>query len=176
MGIYTIYKATNLINGKSYIGFTSQLLKNRKKHHKCVAKTSNKKFARAIRKYGFESFVWTIVYKGDDKYYTFHIMEPFFISAFDSFHSGYNQTTGGGVFPTHKPRKNFTHTKETKEKISTSKTGIKIGPQTKEHIKKRTSKRIGTKHSAESKLKNSLSQKGRKRLYRPDGSFYYTIP
>lgn len=58
--IYTIYKATNLITNKCYIGFDS-CWPNRIKTHKNSKKKY--KFQRAAVKYGWESFEWEILYK-----------------------------------------------------------------------------------------------------------------
>lgn len=61
---YLIYKATNKINGNSYIGATSQGLKVRKYKHFQDAKASRpgcKIFNAAIRKYGKDVFEWAIL-------------------------------------------------------------------------------------------------------------------
>jgi group I intron endonuclease len=54
-----IYKATNLINGKVYIGQTINTLRYRSEQHRREAKIDDRKhtyFHNAIRKYGFENF------------------------------------------------------------------------------------------------------------------------
>ena len=60
-----IYKFTNKINGKSYIGQSVQL-ETRYNSHKRNYNNSNlsvynSKFYRAIRKYGFENFDYEIL-------------------------------------------------------------------------------------------------------------------
>lgn len=47
-----IYKATNKINGKIYIGQTHKSLEERKMCHKHDSKNIDTYFYRAIRKYG----------------------------------------------------------------------------------------------------------------------------
>lgn len=47
-----IYKATNNINGKIYIGQTTKTLEERKKYHKRDSKRIDNLFYRAIRKCG----------------------------------------------------------------------------------------------------------------------------
>ena len=51
-----VYKVTNLINNKIYIGKTVQTLKRRISQHKhdALKKDSQIKFHRAVRKYGLE--------------------------------------------------------------------------------------------------------------------------
>lgn len=61
-----IYRATNKINGKQYIGYTSKTLEKRMKIHLYHSRSTHDKhyyyvFATAIRKYGFENFQWEIL-------------------------------------------------------------------------------------------------------------------
>ena len=97
--IFTIYKATNIINGKIYIGFDSKW-PNRQKNHKNSYLKLGQKFYRAIRKYGWDNFEWSVIYQSKDKQHTLTVMEPFFIKQYNSFGQyGYNLTTGGeGTF------------------------------------------------------------------------------
>jgi group I intron endonuclease len=91
----TIYKSTNKVNGKSYIGFDSSW-PNRKKRHKVNASSGKEgKFYEAIRKYGWKSFEWEILYQSEDKEHTLNIMEPQYIKEYDTFNCGYNMTEGG---------------------------------------------------------------------------------
>lgn len=59
-----IYKATNKINGKVYIGQTTKTLEYRRKQHErdamCIYKPSLY-FHNALMKYGFENFLWEII-------------------------------------------------------------------------------------------------------------------
>lgn len=58
-----VYKATNIIDGKSYVGQTTTNLANRKSSHKTKALRLNKPspFYRAIRECGWENFTWEVV-------------------------------------------------------------------------------------------------------------------
>ena len=97
MHIYTIYRATNTINGKVYIGFDSAWPK-RKSDHKTdssIRYNKNNKFYNAIRKYGWNSFVWEPIYQSMDYEYTLNNMETFFIIEYDSIANGYNTNLGG---------------------------------------------------------------------------------
>jgi len=98
--MYTIYKVTNKVNGKSYIGFDSNW-PSRKSVHICEAITrKNKKYPlyRAIRKYGVISFDWEVLYQSEDREYTLNVVENKMIlehnTHFRDGH-GYNMTFGG---------------------------------------------------------------------------------
>ena len=56
-----IYKATNLINGKIYIGMTTKTLEHRVKVHKRDSQRLNTYFYQAIRKQGFDNFKWEVI-------------------------------------------------------------------------------------------------------------------
>ena len=91
----TIYKATNKINKKSYIGFDSSWPKRMNRHFENANHNREGKFYDAIRKYGWDNFEWEILYQSKDKEYTLNIMEPQFIQEYDTFNCGYNMTEGG---------------------------------------------------------------------------------
>jgi len=95
--IYSIYRATNLINGKSYIGFDSNWPSRMYSHY--YISSSNKKqhfhIHHAIKKYGWENFNFEVIYQSQDREHTLNIMEPYFIKEYNTFDSGYNQTLGG---------------------------------------------------------------------------------
>lgn len=133
MIIYTIYKSVNTINGKIYIGFDSNW-PNRMAVHKSSYKKYDYKFYRAIRKYGWKNFEWSILYQSKDKEHTKDVMENYFINEYDSFNNGYNSTLGGeGTF-------GMILSEESRKKILIGNSRPK--PQTLEHIKKRTESRI----------------------------------
>lgn len=94
-----IYKATNLVNNKIYIGQTINTLEYRKSQHIRDAFNSNRKtnyFHNAIKKYGEESFIFEKIDEAscqtelDEK-------ERYWISFYDSHNKvkGYNLDTGG---------------------------------------------------------------------------------
>ena len=93
-----IYKATNLINGKFYIGQTVNLLRKRISQHKYNAfvKKTKKPFYYAIRKYGWNNFKWKIL---DDKIDNINILnekEVYWIKILNTLlPNGYNLTGGG---------------------------------------------------------------------------------
>ena len=90
-----IYKATNKVNGKSYIGQTIRTLYERKKSHFNVA-YNNPQFAfhNAIRKYGKENFKWEILC-GCKDIDELNKKEKYYIKEYKTFgKNGYNMTTG----------------------------------------------------------------------------------
>lgn len=158
MNIYSIYISKNKVNNKSYVGFSYDF-QSRKRRHKydSLNKTSGEyssKFHRAIRKYGWDNFEWTVIYQSKEKQYTLDIMEKYFIEEYDSFKNGYNSTLGGEGCTGFKHKKEHIENLKTKwlgeknpmygksyvrddehrKKMSLLKSGI---TKTKEHIQKR---------------------------------------
>ena len=102
MNIYSIYKATNLINGKIYIGYSGNFRK-RLNAHKRKAFSKSKEFENiyfynSMRKYGWENFKFEIIYQSKDKEHCHFEMETYFICYYDTYYlsnNGYNMTYGG---------------------------------------------------------------------------------
>jgi len=93
--IYSIYKFVNQLNGKCYVGFTGNI-NQRLYNHKAYSKIKDNAFYRAIKKYGWESFDFTIIYQSKDREHCLRVMEPHFIKEYNSYgHTGYNTTLGG---------------------------------------------------------------------------------
>ena len=111
MGNYIVYKHTNKINGKVYIGITSRTPEERWKNGNGYY---NMHFGRAIKKYGWNSFTHEIMARELSKEDACE-MEKALIKKYKSAvpEYGYNETDGGdggGMIRKH-------HTEETKEKI-----------------------------------------------------------
>ena len=93
-----IYKATNIVNGKVYIGLTTKSLNHRKTQHEKVARGSKNchHFQRSITKYGSDNFIWEeldtagtipdLKQLEQDWVWMFHSDNPTY---------GYNKTKGG---------------------------------------------------------------------------------
>lgn len=87
-----IYKITNKVNEKLYIGQTSFSLPYRLTQHLNEAKHgSNRPLCRAIRKYGEENFIISLLEETENP----NEREIFWIKELGSFTNGYNATTGG---------------------------------------------------------------------------------
>lgn len=127
--IMIIYKTTNLINGKHYIG--------KDKHNDPKYLGSGKRLTAAIQKYGQENFQKEIIeYCESEKHMS--EQEKYWINHFDSINSliGYNLTTGGEGGNT---RINYTSQQliEYKSKISY---GLRNSKKYFDHVKNNTGK------------------------------------
>lgn len=151
--IYSIYCITNTVNGKLYFGMTRRNPPNlRWKQHCYYAKSyPNKEFKiyRAIRKYGAESFDFTLIYQTKDIDHCKE-MERYYISTYNTYQEGYNMTIGGdgiwGVKMNEKIRKMLSEKAKSRWES--------------EELRKTMSKtKTGMKYSEESKRKRSISLK-----------------
>lgn len=91
-----IYKITNDINSKIYIGQTIQTLNKRFNGHSCYSKTdrsANMYIKRAIHKYGKEHFHIELIEICPVE--NLNEREQFWIAKYDSYNNGYNLTKGG---------------------------------------------------------------------------------
>lgn len=86
-----IYKITNKVNGKCYIGQTRYTLEFRWRQH--IHKKDNVYFHQAIHKYGVDNFDKEVLEECDIK--DLDSREIFYIAKFDTFKNGYNLTVGG---------------------------------------------------------------------------------
>lgn len=95
-----VYKITNNINGKVYIGITEQSLAQRWNQHLLKAKQGDARHLyNAMRKYGIDNFSIEIVEDGITDYNVLLEKEKFYVSEFNSLNNGYNMTSGGDVNP-----------------------------------------------------------------------------
>ena len=91
-----IYKITNTINSKSYIGQTIQNVKERFYQHcvtKCSKAVSNMAIHRAIKKYGKSNFTVEVIEEVEST--NLNDRERYWIRYYDSYNNGYNSTEGG---------------------------------------------------------------------------------
>lgn len=136
-----VYKITNRVNGKSYIGQTIQEPKRRLRLH-YYSKTC-RALNSAINKYGRENFIFTIISRADNLAQLNH-REAYYIKIFNTLApSGYNLRSGGN---------NSRLSQETKNKISKANKG---------QVPWCTGKKLGPKSDL-CKLKISLAKKGKK--------------
>lgn len=90
-----IYKATNIINGKSYIGQSIQTIEQRKTNHiRCALNNASQEFPTVLRKYGIDSFKWEILCECES-IDELNKKEIFYIKKYDTKNKGYNMVNGG---------------------------------------------------------------------------------
>lgn len=91
---YCIYKVTNLVNGKLYIGKTNNFEKRKLEHTRYDVNNDNI-FHKTLRKYGLDKFDWEII---DEAYGLDAIndLERYYIQKYKTYKPyGYNMTKGG---------------------------------------------------------------------------------
>ena len=130
-----IYKITNIINGKCYIGQTVVGYKKRYKakgngieriyYHNIYYRNNgryyNDHLIKSIEKHGFKAFEVIEIYDIAFSKEELDIKEILYINKFDCINNGYNHTEGGGgvrLFGENNPFYGKTHSDETKNKIS----------------------------------------------------------
>lgn len=180
-----IYKITNTINGKFYIGLSSRIEKRWIEHK--TPKNLKKKttLAKAFRKYGIENFTFEVLEYCNSENELFD-REQHYISMLNP---QYNMNEGGSGNKGHKlsnkmkkklsdiSKKNWDKkTDIEKNKILKNLKGPKIGHSVSEETRKKISQKLtGKKQSEETNRKRSQSQKiamlGNKNGNKPVASF-----
>ena len=94
--MYSVYKITNLINNKSYIGSSIRVEKRWQEHINCSQRINDKKYNyplyQAFRKYGIENFSFEVL---KDDFSSIEEMQEYerkMILNYNSYSCGYNQT------------------------------------------------------------------------------------
>ena len=152
MGV--IYLRTNKVNGKKYVGqsITKNFKKRQERWNDLKHKYAGKAINRARAKYGIDSFSFEILKECEDE--ELDKWEIYYIKVLNTKAPfGYNLTDGGDT------TRGYTHSEETKRKLSESHKGRKLSEETKIKIGKATK---GRKHTEESKKKMSEARKGKK--------------
>ena len=88
-----IYKITNKVNGKSYIGQSKRPINKRWNRHisDALSNRLDTHFARAIRKYGVKNFSVEEIDSSDSQEELNHL-ENYYIHLYDCIENGYNET------------------------------------------------------------------------------------
>lgn len=112
-----VYLVENKRNGKRYVGLTKHDLETRwGQHAKDAFRGSSQPLHRAIRKYGVDEFVRTVIDEGESEE-QLRELEKSWIEALGTYENGYNATRGGdGVL-------GLKHSDETKKRMSEARKG-----------------------------------------------------
>lgn len=94
--MYSVYKITNLINGKCYIGSSIRPEKRWREHINTSKRPNDYKYNyplyKAFRKYGINNFVFEIINDDFESIEEMQQYEQRMIICFNSLQNGYNQT------------------------------------------------------------------------------------
>lgn len=139
-----VYKITNTVNNKSYIGISiHEPEKDRIRDH--FSGNGNRVIANAVKKYGKDALIYEILEANVFDEFLPHLEVEYIARYKTMAPHGYNLTSGGEV------TKRLSN--ETRQKISESKKGKMKGE--KHHL-------FGKKHTVETRKKISQSKKGKK--------------
>lgn len=107
MTVSSIYKITNLLTNKIYIGYTSRPIQRRFYEHKWEAFNSDcndnaSYLYQSMRKYGTDVFVIDEIIQFDESEYDWKELEKYYIKEYDTLSpNGYNILSGGDIPPIH---------------------------------------------------------------------------
>ena len=158
-----IYRITNRVNGKIYIGQTSRSVSERWNQHLYHARKGKQyPIYSAIRKHGAESFQVEILC--ETQWIFLDSLEEFFIVTNRSLLSqnGYNVTPGGDGLGRGEQSPNFgrKYSAEQRANISKSRKGLKFTPEHKANLSKALGVHNAHSWTKESRSKLSESRKG----------------
>ena len=138
--------------GKKYIGQTVKE-KHRKRQHINHCKTGvDNKFYRAVRKYGWDNFVYGIIDDYNDE--ILNEQEIFYIDKYDTYRNGYNSTIGG------EGCRGFVPSKDTKRKQSISAKNRSNPPHNKKYFTEEEKKEAKRKRDREYQQRVKEKRKG----------------
>lgn len=143
-----VYKITNKLNNKCYVGYTKFSINKRwSQHiHRSNKRNINVKFDNALRKYSIANWNVEVLEEGLTVNQS-KVKEQFYINLFDSYNNGYNSTLGGDG------NQGIVMSEESNKRRSNALKG-----KPKNYVRMH-----GKTHSNESKLKISSSHKGMKK-------------
>lgn len=181
----TIYRVTNKINNKIYIGFDTKWPRRQYDH---LTNAFNKNhnayntiFHNAIRKHGISNFEWDAIYQSDDIPHTLNHMEKYFIEQYNSFFEnkkGYNMSYGGQgsvgriLSETTKNKIRLANTgriwtKQQLENLSKSKRGVAKSQKWKDSL---SNNMTGSTKSSSQKENMYKARAIEWRIFKPDGT------
>jgi group I intron endonuclease len=146
-----IYGLRNKTTGKWYVGQSWDMVSRLKTYYRMRCKAQRKLYA-AILKYGIDDFEMTVLERTCPSQIMLDRVESEWIKKYNSIENGYNIKSGGS---------RGKHSKESKEKMSKSKTGKNITPHTEEHKERIRKTLTGRKRSSEDVQRMRIGNVGR---------------
>ena len=170
-----IYCYHCIFNGKKYIGKSINIFKRKTKHKNNAENGLITKFYTAVRKYGWEGFIFGIIDEYDET--LLNEKEIFYISKYNSLNEGYNMTEGGDGgaiwIPSEDDKKRqsermkgYKHSDKAKKKISEANRGRKWSEEAKKKLREKL-KTIYRKPGIMSQESRENLSKMRKGVSRP---------
>lgn len=147
-----IYKITNNLNGKSYIGLKTKTVEESEDYY-----GSGKLINQAINKYGKENFTKEILERNISSYDILNDQEIYWIKRVNTFNKGYNLTKGG------QGNLGRATSEETRAKLSEAANKqhkTPVSNETRERIRQKAIGRMNP-HSKETKAKLAKAATGR---------------
>lgn len=91
-----IYKITNQVNGKIYIGQSIDISRRWRQHRNASCYDSDIPLYKAIKKYGIDNFTFEVIEECDMS--LLNERELYWINFYDSYKQGYNATLEGTIY------------------------------------------------------------------------------
>ena len=170
----SIYKITNTVNGKAYIGQCQGNVKKRYNAH--IRGNGNKPLKEAIDEYGVEKFTFEILHDGVLNEYLDDYEEAA-ITKYDTFENGYNETPRaiGNLSGENHPLYGKPRSEEEKQKISESAKASPLVANVQKMATEAAAKKTkGVPRSEEIRKKISISH--RKSDYTEMHDFFFSLP
>lgn len=147
-----IYKITNTVNGKVYIGATSNFDNRWRQHRWQLRKNShsNSKLQNAWNKHGEESFYFSVIYLCTRE--ELRLAEQRFLDEYLAADQGYNLSMVAGS------NRGYKHTEATRLRMSQAQLGNRVSDETKKKISEANK---GRKQTPEEIAKRSEIRKGK---------------
>lgn len=154
-----IYKITNTVNGKFYIGSATDLVKRRRSHLSSLkyGRHKNEKLQRSYDKHGKDSFEFETVLYCNAK--DLIMYEQIVIDGFNPVTNGYN------IKPVAGSTIGYKHSNQSKSKMKASWAGRVLPPPSEDRGRKISEAKTGKKRkpfTEEARRNMSLAQKGKK--------------
>lgn len=156
-----IYKITNLLNNKVYIGSSKYIERRYRNHFLALIKGNHVSphLQRAFNKYGISSFSFTILEIVENTEDLLSIEQKWI-----DFYQSSNDTKGYNIRIEAESNRGFKHSEETKNKMSLSRKGHIVSDETRKKIALSNTGKKKSEESKEKMRKAKLGKPSKKRI------------